>query len=263
MKVLITGATSGLGEETARRLAADGWTVLLHGRSAGKVHALAAELPGSVPYVADLASLADVRRLAAEVTSQHPHLDVLVNNAGVGFGAPGVGRELSPDGHELRLAVNYLAPYLLGTLLVPLLRSSAPSRLVNVGSIGQHEIDFDDIELARDYDGTVAYRQAKLALAMFTFDLAEQLRGTGVTVNVLHPASLMGTAMVVEAGYAPLNELETGVQSLLKQVTDPALAEVSGEYFDVERAARAHPQAYDLQARKRLRELTEELLAKP
>lgn len=263
--VLITGATSGLGAQTARELANRGWTVLVHGRSYTKVDALVAELREAgghaQPYVADLASLAEVRSLAERVVADQPRLDVLINNAGVGFGAPGTGREQSVDGHELRFAVNYLAPYVLGHALVPLLRSSSPARLINVGSVGQQELDFSDIKLERDYDGISAYRRAKLALAMFTFDLAEELRGDGVTVNVLHPASLMATAMVAEAGVAPLNDLKVGVEALLKQVLDPELAEVTGQYFDVERATAAHSQAYDLTARRALREITGKLLA--
>ena len=129
---LITGATSGLGRYLARQLASSGWQVLAHGRDPARVADLAAELGGGARgYVADLAWLGDVRALAALVRAEVPRLDVLVNNAGIGFGAPGEGRRVSADGHELRFAVNYLAPVLLTRLLVPLLTASARSRIVN------------------------------------------------------------------------------------------------------------------------------------
>ena len=144
--VLITGATSGLGRYLAQELAEADWNVLVHGRDHGRVEDLCAELGGARGYVADLAWLADVRELAARIRAEVPRLDVLVNNAGIGFGAPGDGRQLSGDGHELRFAVNYLAPVLLTRLLVPLLTASAPSRVVNVGSLGQIGFDPADAE---------------------------------------------------------------------------------------------------------------------
>ena len=259
--VLITGATSGLGRYLATALARQGWTVLAHGRDQDKLGGLLDELGAPAHgYPADLASLAQTRQLAERVKAEVPRLDVLVNNAAVGFGAPGAGRELSHDGHELRFAVNYLAPVLLTRRLVPLLVASAPSRVVNVGSIGQVPLDLADLAFTRGYDGIEAYRRAKLALAAFTFDLAEELRETGVTVNCLHPASLMPTAMVQESGFAPLSTVEQGGAATLRLITDPALAQRTGQFFDGPRAARAHPQAYDREFRRRLRELTDRLL---
>src|SRR6266700_6029179 len=148
--VFITGATSGLGRYLSRELAGSGWQVLAHGRDQVRVADLCAELGGGARgYVADLASLGRVREVATQVRAEVPRLDVLVNNAGIGFGAPGEARQVSADGHELRFAVNYLAPVLLTRLLVPLLTASAPSRIVNVASAGQSPIDFDDVMLAR------------------------------------------------------------------------------------------------------------------
>src|SRR5689334_24604730 len=136
--VLITGATSGLGRYLAGELAGSGWQVLAHGRDPGRVADLTAELGGGARgYVADLASLGGVREFADRVGAEVPRLDVLVNNAALGFGAPGEGRQVSADGHELRFAVNYLAQVLLTRQLVPLLSASAPARIVNVGSLGQ------------------------------------------------------------------------------------------------------------------------------
>ena len=184
LAVLITGATSGLGRYLARQLASSGWQVLAHGRDPARVADLSAELGGGARgYVADLAWLGDVRELAALVRAEVPQLDVLVNNAGTGFGAPGEGRQVSADGHELRFAVNYLAPVLLTRLLVPLLTASAPSRIVNVGSLGQVPFDPADAEFEAGYNGVDAYRRSKLALAAFTFDLAGELAAAQVTVR--------------------------------------------------------------------------------
>lgn len=258
---LITGATSGLGRWLARRLAEEGWQVLAHGRDAARVEALVRELPGSQPFVADLASLAGVRRLADAVVANAPRLDVLVNNAGVGFGSPDEERQVSADGHELRMAVNYLAPVLLTRLLMPCLVASAPSRIVNVGSLGQVPFDVADIEFERGWDGTDAYRRSKLALAAFTFDLADELRGTGVTVNCLHPATFMQTAMVAESGVTPHSTVEEGGEATLRLITDPALAEVTGEFFNGSSPSRALAPAYDPAFRQELREATDRLIA--
>ena len=164
--------------------------MLAHGRSEEKLAALAAELPGVRTFRADLAALAEVAALAAAVEQAAERLDVLVSNAGVGFtdADGGDGRELSADGHELRFAVNYLAGYALTRRLLPLLRRSAPARIVQVASAGQMAIDFDDVMLERGYDGVRAYAQSKLAQIMFTLDLADELDPAEVTATALHPA---------------------------------------------------------------------------
>ena len=257
--ILITDASDGLGRALARALAGAGHQLVVHGRDAGRLAEIAEET-GAVPIRADLSSLAEVRRLAAEVTDHAPRLDVLVNNAGVGFGAPGAGRELSKDGYELRLAVNYLAPYLLTRLLLPGLRRSAPARVVNVASVGQRPVDLDDLMMEQGYTGVDAYRRAKLALIAHTFDLAEGLAGTGVTVNCLHPASLMPTTMVQESGYGVMDSLEQGLRATLRLVIDAELDGVTGQYFNGTRPARALDQAYDPEFRARLRDRTETLV---
>lgn len=264
--VLITGSTSGLGRELALRLAADGWTVLAHGRDHSRLDELCQQAgagPAVRPLVADLASLKDVARLAVQVTDTTNRLDALVNNAGVGFGAPNQGRQTSADGHELRMAVNYLAPVLLTRRLIPLLTASTPARVVNVGSIGQAPFDPDDLEFEHGYAGVAAYRRSKLALAAFTFDLADELSATapGVTVNCLHPASLMPTAMVREGQVTPMSTLEEGVAATLPLITDPDLANVTGQFFNGKRPGRALPEAYDPAFRAKLRTVTERLLA--
>src|SRR3954452_2416202 len=177
--VLITGATDGLGRALAADLAGRGARVLVDGRDPARVSDVAAEVAAGASYVADLASLAEVRRLAGEVARDHRELHVLVSNAGIGTTLPGDGERMeSADGYELRFAVNYLAGFLLTGLLEPLLVAGAPgARVVNVASAGQWPIDFDDVMLERSYDGTRAYARSKLAQVMFTFDLADRPAG--------------------------------------------------------------------------------------
>ncbi len=264
--VLVTGATDGLGKALAAELAGTGATVLLHGRDQERGEQTLAALRAQTGsktlgwYRADLSSLAEVHGLAEQVTAEHQRLDVLVNNAGIGTTLPGDGRRMeSADGHELRFAVNYLAPFLLTRLLTPFLVGSAPARVVNVSSAGQAPIDFDDVMLEHRYSGVQAYCQSKLALVMLTFDLAEELGENGVTANCLHPGTYMPTKMVFAAGVTPHDSLETGVRATARLVAAPELAGVSGRYFDRLTEARAHSQAYDLEARRRLRELSERL----
>ena len=268
--ILVTGSTDGLGRALAAELAAQGASVLLHGRSPAKGEQTLREMREATGnerlafYRADFSSLAQVRGLAEQILAEHERLDVLVNNAGIGTGGrAAVERELSEDGHELRFAVMYLAPFLLTQLLEPLLLHTAPARIVNVASAGQAAIDFDDVMLERSYSGVQAYCQSKTALVMLTFDLADELRGKGVTATCLHPGTYLPTKMVIEAGVRPVDSLESGVEATLRLVADPALEGATGEYFDRQREVRAHPQAYELDARRRLRELSPELVQRP
>jgi NAD(P)-dependent dehydrogenase (short-subunit alcohol dehydrogenase family) len=238
--------------------------VLVHGRDRERGEATVAELRERAGHdrvelvLGDFASLASVRDLADAVLARRRPLEVLVNNAGIGFTLPGGGARMeSEDGHELRFAVNYLAPFLLTTLL----KESVVGRIVNVTSAGQAPIDFDDVMLTRDYDGTRAYCQSKLAQIMHTFDLAGELAGRHVAVNCLHPATFMPTKMVVDAGVDPVSSLQQGVDATLELIRDPPHGTVTGRYFNGKNEERAHPQAYDRDARRRLRELSHELIA--
>lgn len=257
MTILITGATDGLGRALAERFAADGQSLILHGRDARK---LAGVLPGADvrTVVADLAELAQVRRLAAEVRDSTDHLDVLVSNAGVGSGEPdGRTRQTSADGHELRFAVNYLAGFLLTLELLPLLRGS---RIVNVASLGQHPIDFDDLMIERGYSGTRAYGQSKLSQIMSGFELASRV--PEVSVNSVHPGTYMPTKIVLREIGHTVDSLETGVESVRRLALGEAGA-VSGRFFDRTREATANPQAYDADARRELWWRSLELVGHP
>ncbi|HEX3668945.1 MAG TPA: SDR family NAD(P)-dependent oxidoreductase [Acidimicrobiia bacterium] len=264
--ILITGATDGHGRAVAADLAAAGATVLIHGRDDARGHKTIDDIraetgnDGLQWYGADLASLDEVRGLAERVSSEHGRLDALVNNAGIGTTTDGdARRQESRDGYELRFAVNYLAGYLLTRLLLPLLERSAPARIVNVASAGQAPIDFDDVMLERRYDGVQAYCQGKLAQIMFTLDLADELANTGVTATSLHPATYMPTKIVRADGVTPTSSLEEGARATLRLVADPELDGVSGRYFNGLRPSEPHPQADDPEARRRLRELSDQL----
>ncbi len=260
--ILVTGSTDGVGRTVAERLCAEGARVIVHGRDRARGREVAERIEkggGSALFLqADLASLAEVRKLAEAVRRETDGLDVLVNDAGIG--TAGGGREVSADGFELRFAVNYLADFLLTRLLLPLVEARAPSRIVNVASAGQQAIDFDDVMLTRGYSGVRAYRQSKLAQILFTFDLAEELEGRNVTVNALHPATYMDTTMVRRSGVQPISTVEEGGAAILQLVASPALEGRSGLYFSGLREQRADAQAYDPAARERLRALSVRLV---
>jgi NAD(P)-dependent dehydrogenase (short-subunit alcohol dehydrogenase family) len=262
--VLITGSTDGVGRYVAARLAAAGAKILIHGRDQARAKTLADQIRGQghiepIFYQADLSSLAGARQFAAAVLAGHQRLDVFISNAGIGSRSLGSERQTSADGHELRFAVNYLSGFLLAHLLLPLLKASAPARIVNVASLGQHPIDFDDVMLTKGYNGNRAYAQSKLAQIMFTIDLARELEGSGVTVNALHPATYMNTTMVREGGITPISTVEQGGEAILHLAAGDDVAGKSGLFFNGMQQAQANPQAYDGSARQRLRALSLEL----
>jgi NAD(P)-dependent dehydrogenase (short-subunit alcohol dehydrogenase family) len=260
--ILVTGATDGLGQALATSLARAGARVHAHGRDANKLAELHSET-GVETLQADLAELRQVRDLAhAARNAAGGRLNVLVNNAGIGTTLPGGddARHESADGIELRFAVNYLAGYLLTRELL----DAIDHRIVFVASAGQMPIDFDDPMLVRDYSGVRAYCQSKLAQIMYAFDLAEnELRDGPVTATALHPATFMPTNMVRHAGTTPASSLEEGAEATLRLIADPALDGVTGAYFNGTRRTDPDPQALDPDARRRLRELSEELVGTP
>ncbi|SFS52457.1 NAD(P)-dependent dehydrogenase, short-chain alcohol dehydrogenase family [Saccharopolyspora flava] len=242
--VLVTGSTDGIGRRTAEKLAGPGVHLLVHGRSAERGAAVVEDVEragASATFLeADLSSLAGVRALADSVLARCERLDVLVNNAGIS--KPSAPREVTVDGFESHLAINYLASFLLTRLLQPLLGTS---RVVNVVSAAQDALDFDDLMLERGYSGFRAYGQSKLAQVMLTLDLAAE----GVTANCLHPGTHLDTTMVRAAGIRPAGTADSGAAAVVALATADG---ISGRYFDARRESRAHPQAYDEQARERL-----------
>jgi NAD(P)-dependent dehydrogenase (short-subunit alcohol dehydrogenase family) len=264
--ILVTGATGGLGRALVHRAAGHGATVVAQGRDDRRLRDLALEVEKATgtsvdTVVADLAELRQVDRLADGVLDTYDRLDVLVNNAGVGFGVPGGPREESVDGIELRFAVNHLAAYRLAGRLAKLLEVSAPARIVQVASAGQLALDRGDPLTEHGWDGVTAYRRSKLAQVMATYDLAADLVGTGVTVNALHPATFMDTAMVSAAGVSPTSTVEEGLDAVWRLVADPRLEGVSGRYFDGTREGTTDPEADDPAARAWVRELSDRLVA--
>lgn len=258
--VLITGSTDGLGREVARRVGALGAHVIVHGRNRERGEAVVAAIDedgrGSARfYAADLASTAEVRKLADAILRDYPRLDVLVNNAGIWL-ADGE-RRVNEDGHELQFAVNYLSGFVLTHLLLPRLVESAPARVVNVASGAQSPIDFGDLMLERPGRAAHGYAQSKLAQIMFTIDLADRLRDRDVTVVSLHPATLMDTTMVRESGLPPQSSIDEGAAAVVRLVAGDDVE--SGRYYEGFEPTRAHRQAYDAAARDRLRAVSYEL----
>lgn len=264
---LVTGATDGLGRGVAERLAEAGLTVHLHGRDSDKLERTRAEIATATgsdrlpTHLADFASLEQVRALAREVEDSTEVLNVLVSNAGVGSGKPELTtRQESRDGYELRFAVNYLAGFLLIMELLPLLKRSAPARIIEVASLGQAPIDFDDPQIERDYSGTRAYSQSKLAQITFGFELAERLGpDSGVTVTSLHPSTFMPTKIVLEQHGDSIDTLEEGVEATVRLAIGEDVEGVTGKFYDRQQEARTQEQAYDPEARRRLWDLSLEL----
>ena len=258
---IVTGSTDGLGRMVATCLATEhGFRVLVHGRDQARgkdvVDAITRAGGKAMFVAADLASLAEVRKLAGEIKAACPRIDLLINNAGLGSGGSSGTRQESHDGFELRFAVNYLAGFLLTHLLLGKIKASAPARIVNVSSLGQQEIEFDDVMLTRGYSGGRAYCQSKLAQILFTIDLASKLQGSDVTANCLHPATYMDTTMVRQAGVNPWSTVEQGANAVMNLAVAPEFSTKSGLFFDGLRRGRPNAQAFDEKARAQLRALS-------
>ena len=261
---VVTGANSGIGKATAQGLAAAGATVLMVCRDRARGTAAQQEIVAATGnravelWQADLASLSDVRRLAAELLAAHPVIHVLVNNAGVMLET----RQLSADGFELQFAVNHLAPFLLTRLLEPALAAGAPSRVVNVSSRvhSMGKINFDDLQSARKYRMFASYGQSKLACVMATFDLAERWQPLDITVNCLHPG-VIDTNLGGMPGFVKklLPKADKGARTSLHLAMAPELADVTGHYFSGCKEAKPSARANDRDVRHRLWAETERL----
>lgn len=266
---VVTGGTSGIGGAISRGLAALGAHVIMVGRNADKGRAIAAELeeqPGNAAVEfarADLLSQKSIRALAATLEKAHPRLDVLVNNVGGAFWK----RDTTEDGVERSLALNLMAPFLVTELLLPLLRRSAPSRIVNVATKPRKgdTVELEDLQSTAKYNAFAAYGKAKTGLIMYTYELARRLEGTGVTANCLHPGVATDTDFSNDMPKAlkvmgPIFARLLGMKVSLAEAADtavylassPDVANVTGKYFIKRQAASSNPQTYDADTAARL-----------
>jgi NAD(P)-dependent dehydrogenase (short-subunit alcohol dehydrogenase family) len=267
---VVTGATAGIGKETALGLAKMGATVVIVARDAAKASRTAEEIQRAAPsatvdvVLADFASLDAVRAAAREVGARYRAVNVLINNAGVAKKL----RTLSRDGFELTFAVNHLAPFLFTREMMPLLQVGAPSRIVNVASAAEAHgpIDFDDLQSEQNYRGFSVYGKTKLMNVLFTYELAARLAGTEVTANCLHPGAV-ATDMLRQLPwllYAVISPFlltpEQGAKSQLFLASSPAVEGVSGGYYVKGKAARSSARSYDAELRKRLWDVSETLI---
>jgi NAD(P)-dependent dehydrogenase (short-subunit alcohol dehydrogenase family) len=260
---LVTGATDGIGREAARQLLSQDVHVILHGRDRAKASAVRTELERSTGkplddvLIADLAVLVQVRELAQRLRDRHPDLQIVVNNAGL-FTRQ---REVTADGFERMFAVHYLAPFLLTMLLVDLLRVNAPSRVINVTSVLHQDAqwDWDNLQGERHYDGFQAYSTSKLALVLFTVELAERLKGSDVTVNCVHPGGVDTKLLRAGFGGGGIPPAE-GAKGVVALASDPELQRVTGRYFDRQGLSEPDPRAFDARLRRELWRRTDALL---
>ncbi len=272
---LITGATSGIGKATALGLAQTGATVVLVARNVKQGEAIQTEIKQQSGneaielLIADLSSQAAIRQLAQDFLALHQTLHVLINNAGVMMGS----RTTTVDGIETMLAVNYLAPFLLTNLLLTVIKASSPARIINVASVPVNiRINFADLQATRKYSGFRQYQHTKLALVLFTYELARRLRGTGVTVNCLHPGTvgtnilrnpppLIGLAAKIPIASLVFSSPEKGAETSLYLATAPEVEQVTGKYFRKKKEARSAKASYDEQVAQRLWEVSEDMTA--
>ncbi|HZC16695.1 MAG TPA: SDR family oxidoreductase [Caulobacteraceae bacterium] len=269
--VVITGATSGIGQVAAVELARRGARIVLIARDPARADRALAEINRAAPGLAhravfaDLAGVAQTRRVAAEIAAAEPRIDVLINNAGALFNR----RQLSPDGLEMTFAVNHMAYFVLTEGLRRTLAASAPARIVNTAS-GAHKgakLDFDDLQLERGYSGFQAYGRSKLCNILFTRELARRLE-TGVTANALHPGFVAtrfgdrsGGLLQALMPIAKLGAISPtrGAETIVHLASSPEVASMSGLYFYREKPQTPSPEALDDAAARRLWTISERL----
>jgi len=274
---LLTGATSGIGKATALGLAEMGATVVMVSRDRARGEAAQAEIKtksGNAAVdllLADLSAQQSIRQLVENFQQRYTQLHVLINNAGLFV----LRRRTTVDGLEMTFAVDYLAPFLLTNLLLDVLKASAPARIVNVSS-NSHEagyIKLDDLQAEHNYRSMRAYGQAKLAVVLFTYELARRLQGTGVTANCLHPgfvatnigqsgmglASRIVTRLIFTFGISP----QEGAKTSLYLASSPEAEGVTGKYFVKIIPQRSAPISYDESLQRQLWEESAKLVNLP
>ncbi|XP_022093124.1 retinol dehydrogenase 14-like [Acanthaster planci] len=247
--ILVTGASDGIGKHTALKLAQMGATVLMHGRNTEKIHHAKREIAEKTGnktlevYTADLASLREVHHLSEDIHSKYSRLDVLINNAGVYM----LNREESKDGYEMTFAVNVLAPFLLTSLLLDLLKAGKSSRIVHVSSISHlncNKVNLDDLNSKLDYrDGRPAYALSKVCEIMYTYKMAELLQDANITVNCLDPGTV-NTNMLLKS-WGPVGIPVGEANFVYQTAADPALDGVTGRYFVDNKDTKSSAISYD------------------
>ena len=237
--ILITGATDGIGRATALKLAEQGHRLIVHGRSAEKLEAVTQEIGSAATSVqADLSDLSQVVSMVQKIKASHDQIDVVINNAGV----LKLAEPRTADGQDVRFVVNTFAPALLSELLTPILPSTG--RLVHLSSAAQAPVDIAALDGKRRLDDMEAYAQSKLALTMWSQDFAARHPDGPVSVAV-NPGSLLATKMVKEGFGTAGNDLNIGVDILVRAALSDEFADASGRYFDNDsgRIAARHPDA--------------------
>jgi len=270
--VMITGANSGIGRAASLALAKMGATLVMVARNKERGEAARSEIirksqNNSVDLLlADLSSLESVRQLAADFKKKYSRLDVLINNAGL-FNQR---RRVIADGYENTFATNYLASFLLTNLQLDLLKASAPSRIINVSSVGHYNghINFDDLNLEEEYGGWKAYGQSKLALVLFTHELAKKLQGTGVTVNAVHPGTV--ATKIWSRPFGPVGFImalpklfmtspEKGAETIIYLASSPDAKGLNGEYLEKLKVKKSSDESYDEEIAQRLWDVSAKL----
>jgi NAD(P)-dependent dehydrogenase (short-subunit alcohol dehydrogenase family) len=260
--VLITGSTDGIGKQTALELAQRGYEVIIHGRDRGRAGKTVEEIAGRSEkgalgmVIADLASQRAVQQMSEELHERYEHLDVLINNAGVYQKK----YELSEEGLELTFAVNHLSHFLLTGLLLDMLGKSSAARIVTVSSmIHAKQMDFDNLQGKRRFDGGSAYSLSKLCNVLFTYKLADILRDGGITANCLHPGVINTKLLRVNWGNmgAPVPE---GARTSVHLASSPEVEGVTGKYFVNSRPVQSAAVSYQREVQDRLWEISERLL---
>ncbi len=259
--ILITGSTDGIGRQTAFELAGMGASVIVHGRDPERTKNVATEIkettgnPSVDFFVADFSSLGEVRKFSGQLHEKYDRLDVLINNAGVYMKQ----KELSKEGFEMTFAVNHLSHFLLTHLLLDLIKKPAHSRIINVASMAHaQEMDFDNLQAEKFFDGYTAYSLSKLSNILFTYELARRLAGTGVTANCLHPGVIR--TKLLKAGWGMGGgTLESGAKTSVYLASSPDVESVSGKYFANCRPASSSSISYEINMQEELWRLSENL----